>query len=94
MPTLNTIFTNQTADADAAPFNCTGGPVVVFVNGTFDGAKVKMQYSLDDGANWFDDDVFFAGKSYEETVPPVNSQMRLSLQDSTATTDVSAKVYK
>jgi hypothetical protein len=94
MPQINDVFTNRTIDGSSDPFNCTGGPVVVFVSGTYNGARILMEYSLDNAVTWFCDDVYFASDNFEETVPPVNAQMRIRQDRSVAGTSITVKVYR
>lgn len=93
MPTATALFTAQTTNGQSSTVTATGGPIALFVWGTFDTALVKVQYAFESGGEWFDDNVTFSKKGHETYTPPHNVLMRVDLSGAMDGTSISVTAY-
>ena len=92
MSRLTILFDGQTADASSASHTVRGGPLSVFADGEFAGSRILVQWSPDGGTTWYDDPLIFREKGFVVYTPSPSILMRVTLQNSTANTDVNCSV--
>lgn len=86
------LFSARTTNGNSSALSHPGGPVLLIVRGTFDGATVKIQVS-DDGTNWID--LQYAAFTAAVAVLmdlPINTQIRANVAGAGAGTSVTVAI--
>jgi len=86
------LFSARTTNGNSSALSHPGGPVLLIVRGTFDGATVKIQVS-DDGTNWID--LQYASFTTAVAVLmdlPINTQIRANVAGAGAGTSVTVAI--
>jgi regulation of enolase protein 1 (concanavalin A-like superfamily) len=86
------LFSARTTDGNSSALDHPGGPVMLIVRGTFNGATVKLQAS-DDGTNWVD--VQYAAFTAALAVLfelPIGSKIRANVSGAGASTSLTVAI--